>query len=175
MTNVMYPPKTELIIPEGSDYPDVPEDIVVYTNGAGFSPTLKRIVYGPGTFSHDPHSIDTSEKGAEMRRRRIEKKEEELRSAIEGMTGLEMVKAFGDAGSTLWKEVVQNPDQPGRTRADVWIEIGKQAGIVPDRDRLFEEKQGASFKVEGLTPAIARQLTELVRELRSPSQLEDTE
>jgi len=160
----------ELVTDEGNEYPNVPDGIKPYSNGAGWSYERKQIVYAPGTFAHNEHAITSSEQGLQMRRRRTELAEEKLRDAISSMTGKEALDAFGEAGAMLWTQVVLNEDAPGRTRMDVMKELGKRMGIVPDRDRMIADKQGASIKVEGLTPQLASQLKELILALRPQAQ-----
>ena len=160
MTTHNFPPKDQLTWDVDADYPIPPKDIIISSNGAGYAKGHKGLIYGPGTFAIDPQAF-TPETSIEAIERKEELKELRLRHAIETMTGEELEQAFGTAGARLWQEIVLNPDAPGRTRKDVWLSIGEEAGII-SKKKGGGGNSGASIKLDGLTPELAKELRLLI-------------
>jgi len=169
------PSRDELTVNEETGFPFVPVGIEVYANGAGRYTAVGQLAYGPGTFSPDTTGIQSSEHAQEIRNRRTELAEQRLREDIAKITNVEdAISAFSHAGALLWQQLVLNKDADDRTRITAYKELGKRMGIVPDRDRAYAEKQGASIHVKGLTPDVLTKLRELADAMRPiDSQVED--
>jgi len=159
MTTHDFPHKDQLEWAGDAEFPTPPTDIIVGKNGSGYAKGHVGVIYGPGTFLTDPNAFVT-ETSLEANERREELKELRLREAIETMTGEELETAFGTAGARLWKEIVMNPDAPGRTRFDTMRGLGEEAGIISKRKGgSVGIQQG---KLTGLTPELAKELRLLI-------------
>lgn len=141
-----------------------PNGVTVSRNGAGYAKGHRGQIYPPGTFGENTTAFnsETALQAPEIGR---ERKRQAVRAKFEENYGMPIEEIIGDDTVLLHEEIVRNSDASARSRIDAETFIIDQAGLGEAKGQA--SSSGASVKIEGLTPELARDIKELVVAIQS--------
>ena len=137
--------------------------------GAGHAKGHRGQVYPPGTFGENTTAF-TSETAIEAIDKGREKKRLAVRTKMEEQYDMPLEDIIGDDVALFHKEIVRNADVSARSRIDTESFVIEQAGLSEQKGQ--PASSGASFKIEGITPELARQIYQLFLVLKGNDQPE---
>ncbi|MHA1805942.1 MAG: hypothetical protein ACTSX2_00035, partial [Candidatus Thorarchaeota archaeon] len=88
---------------------------------------------------------------------------------IEEHYGVPLEMVVGNTVVTFMEQIVENEEATPRSRLDTLDFIIEQAGLGETKS---QQAQGASIKIEGITPELAGEIRELIQFMRSGGELE---
>jgi hypothetical protein len=167
---------------EGERVPAQRVERVTVTNSAGEDVEAWR--YSDGSIRNDrghfvslqPVEFGThiisSEDAAALAKRKHDKTRQKIEAALvntarqHGVDAVDGADAAGHAAGLLWADVVLNSEAYPRDRREVWRDLVKAAGLVPDGKKAAQNSDQAAITFR-FSPDFAARVAELLQQRRA--------